>query len=101
MRTVILSVVSTTLLTAFFCAVAPTPARGETEVKVPLDKVPEVVKEAARKAVPGIVLTAAYKEVERGKTVYELKGKVGDKKYEIEVTPQGKVLEVEKDDDDD
>ncbi|MHC4915645.1 MAG: PepSY domain-containing protein [Planctomycetota bacterium] len=99
MRAILVSVVSATFLAAALWVSAA--GAGETEEKVPLSKVPEVVKAAALKAVPGIVLTGAEKEVENGKVVYELEGTVRGKKYEIEVTPEGKVLEVEEDDDDD
>ena len=69
--------------------------------KVALADVPAVVKAAAEKAVPKIVLTEAEK-ITKGKNVYyELCGKAGDKEYEILVTAAGKVLSAELDDDDD
>ncbi|MCK6473935.1 MAG: PepSY domain-containing protein [Planctomycetes bacterium] len=82
---------------------------GEKEVKVDLKDVPENVKKAATDAVKGLVLTEAEKETKASKDVYELEGKVGDKKYEVVVDADGKVLksgeddegENEDDDDDD
>ena len=71
------------------------------EGSVALDAVPQIVKDAALAAVPGLVLEEAESEVEEGLLVYELEGKVGRVEYEVEVTADGKVLEVEKDDDDD
>ena len=63
---------------------------------IPLSQVPEKIKKIAEKTVKGIKLTEA--ELEDG--VYELKGYVGDDKYEIKITPEGKVVKTEKDDDD-
>jgi len=88
-------------LMGLFCCGAAGPA-GAGEEDVPLDQVPEVVKDAARKAVKGIKLTEAEK-VTRGSRIlyYEVEGTAGGKNYEIKVTPAGKVLKVELDDDDD
>lgn len=70
------------------------------EKKVSLDKVPQKVIDAAKKAVKGIKITEAEVEEEDGRLVYELEGTADGKEYEIEVTEDGKVLEVESDDDD-
>ncbi len=67
----------------------------DPERDVPLDEVPEVVKKAARKAVPGLVLERAFRETEKGVTIYELQGTAGGKKVEVEVTAGGDVLEIE------
>ena len=64
--------------------------------KIDLAKVPAVVKQAADHAAPGVTWTKATKEVEDGKTIYELVGKdAKGREVEVEVTPQGKVIEVE------
>ena len=63
---------------------------------IPLSKVPKKIKKAAKEAVKGIKLTEA--ELEDG--VYELEGYVGDQKYEIKITPKGKVIKIEKEEDD-
>ena len=81
------------------CSVAQ--AAEDKEEDVPLDKVPQVVKDAAAKAVPGIKLTEAEKEIKGSNVIYELEGKVGDKEYELKITSTGKVLKVELEDDDD
>jgi len=72
-------------------------AKAEDETPIALKDVPAAVINAANNAVPGIALTAAGTETERGQTVYELEGTVGDATWEIEVTPTGEVLEVEED----
>ena len=63
---------------------------------IPLSEVPKNIKKIARNAVKGIKLTEA--EIEDGN--YELEGYVGDDEYEIKITPKGKVLKIEKEDDD-
>jgi hypothetical protein len=68
--------------------------------KVALADLPVAVKEAAEKAVPGIVLTEAEKKVKGAETVYEVEGKVGDKQYELKITPEGKVLKTKVEDKD-
>jgi len=72
---------------------------SDGEVVVPLKQVPADVVRAAEKAVPGIVLTRAEREVEDGVVVYDLEGTAQGTPYEVEVTAQGKVLEIEEDDD--
>ena len=59
---------------------------------IPLAQVPEKIKKIARKAVKGIQFTEA--EIEDGN--YELEGYVDKVKYEVEITPEGKVVEIEK-----
>lgn len=73
----------------------------EDEEEVSLDDVPEAVKAAAKGAVEGIALTEAEVEEEDGQTVYTLEGKANGKEYAIEVTADGKVLEVEEETEDD
>jgi hypothetical protein len=67
----------------------------EKEKEVPLSDVPAVVLEAAQGAVDGVTITEAEREKEDGETVYVFEGEANGKEYEIEVTPEGKVLEVE------
>lgn len=71
----------------------------EQEMEVELESVPAVVIAAAMQALPGIILTDAEYEEEEGLMVYELEGTLGEARYEIEVTPEGEVLEVEEIDD--
>jgi hypothetical protein len=54
------------------------------------------VKDAAVSAVPGLILSAAEKEIEKGVLVYSLAGKAAGVAYEVEVTADGKVTEIEK-----
>ncbi|MBC8230704.1 PepSY domain-containing protein [bacterium] len=68
--------------------------------KVALSQVPTKVLEAANKAVPGGEVKDVETEVEDGELIYEVKKVVDGVKYEIEVTADGAVKEVEEDDDD-
>jgi len=66
--------------------------------EIPLSEVPDAVMQAAMAAVEGIKIKEAEVEEEDGQTVYELEGKANGVEYEIEVSADGKVLEVEEDD---
>ena len=52
------------------------------EEKIPLDKVPKAVIAAAKKKFPAAKIDGAAKEVEKGKTTYELMMTVNGKKVE-------------------
>lgn len=105
------------LLLAFFltgcCCPAPGPCASvvmedadgadetsEVEEAIPLSQVPARVLQAARARLPGIVFEEAEREVVRGHVVYGLEGSVDGKEYELDVTEDGQVLEVEADRDD-
>lgn len=72
---------------------------------MPLSELPAVVIAAAEAAVEGIVLTEAEVEESRKGMIYEVEGYVDETEYEIEIIPEGDVIEVEiendHDDDDD
>ncbi|EDY82036.1 hypothetical protein VDG1235_1656 [Verrucomicrobiia bacterium DG1235] len=61
---------------------------------------PPVVLESALKAVPGFIVEEAELEKENGVLVYELEGKSTKDgfEYEIEISPEGEILEIEKGD---
>ena len=70
--------------------------------RITLAAVPQTVKAAALKAVAGITLADSVEvEVEDGQTVYEFNGTANGEKYEVEVSEDGRILEVESGDDDD
>ena len=68
---------------------------GESEETVALSAVPSSVLTAGQGAVSGITFSSAEREVEGGATVYSLRGTANGKCYEVEVTADGKVVEVE------
>lgn len=75
--------------------VAPAPAAQAPEGDVPAN-----VLEAAKNAVPGLVVTGSETEIERGVRIYDVFGTADGVAYEIEVTADGKVTEIEKGGDD-
>jgi hypothetical protein len=70
-------------------------ARAEGE-KVPLDKLPKAVLDAVKARYPGAEMTAASKEVEGGKTSYEVYMKYKGKGLDVTFSPAGDVEVVEK-----
>jgi len=72
----------------------------EKEKEVPLSEVPQEALKAAQGAVDGITIAEAEMEKEDGQTLYILEGTAVGKEYEIEVTPEGKVLEIEEETED-
>lgn len=68
------------------------------ERDIPIAEVPEKILAAAKEAVPGIKITEAEVEEKRTGIVYEVEGVVDGKKYEINISEEGKVLRVAEDD---
>jgi uncharacterized membrane protein YkoI len=66
------------------------------EEKVPLDKVPKAVIKAVKARFPDATLTKAEKETEDGKTVYEIAIKNKKQNIEVTLTPDGTIVEIEK-----
>ena len=73
----------------------------EKEKEVPLSEVPEAAVTAAKGAVEGITLTEAETQTKGGQAVYLLEGQAAGKVYEIEITADGKVIEVKEETGDD
>ena len=74
---------------------APLARASDDKEAVPLDEVPALVKQAAVDAVPGFLLERAFRETEDGLVMYDLEGTADAKRVEVEVTAEGKVLEIE------
>jgi uncharacterized membrane protein YkoI len=70
------------------------------ERNVPLSEVPPQVLSAAKGAVPGLLIDEIELEEEDGVQVWEFEGMAGGKRYEVEISPSGEVLEVEEVEDD-
>ncbi|MGX2039167.1 PepSY domain-containing protein [Methylocaldum sp. MU1018] len=69
---------------------------GSAEKNVSLDQLPPAVRTTADKAVPGVKWEKAETETERGQAIYELKGfDSSNRKVEVEVTPEGTLIEAE------
>ncbi len=89
------------LTCALGCASLKSTFGGEDEKEVPLSEVPAPALQAAQRAVEGIILTEAEMDMEDGRTVYDIEGTANGVEYEIEVTADGKILEVEQEDEED
>lgn len=94
------------MATAMAVAIVVSPGCGDpdeppgiTKAAVKFDEVPENVRAAAAKAVPGIPFKEAWKNVEAGGKLhsYEIRGKnpADGKTREVRVSPAGEVLEME------
>ena len=73
--------------TLAFVAIAQADDEGE---KLPLDKVPAVVKDAVKAKYPKAEIVSAEKGDVDGTKVYEFEMKEGAKKWEVAFTPDGK-----------
>jgi uncharacterized membrane protein YkoI len=75
--------------------VVATSARAADE-KVPLDQVPKPVMATAKAMYPGAKITAAVKEVEDGKTTYEVTLKDKGDSIDLVIKPNGTLVVIEK-----
>ena len=73
----------------------------EKEEEIAVEDLPAAVTVAVQKAFPGGAIQRAEKEMEENGLVYEVKVRMDSKVLEVEVSPAGKILEVEEDDDED
>jgi hypothetical protein len=69
-----------------------------SSTKIPLTAVPEVVLASVDAHVPGIYLNEAHLTHQGVKEIYELEGLSQSATYEISVTSDGKILDVDRDD---
>jgi uncharacterized membrane protein YkoI len=66
------------------------------EKKIPLNKVPKAVLDAVKAKFPGAKLTGASTETENNKVIYEVAFTYKDHKYEVECTPDGGFVAIDK-----
>ena len=88
----------TMLSAVLFCGCGDDDGDDRAEVKtiMPMDKVPTVVLDAAKKAHPDLTFYAASTDKFNGQDSIELKGKTKTGQIkEVEVSPEGKVLGIE------
>jgi len=72
------------------------PAAWAEEEKVPLDKLPKAVTVAVKAKFPDAELKSAEKEEEDGKTIFEVSLKSKGHDYDVSLTPEGQIIEIEK-----
>ena len=67
----------------------------DDEIDVPVDELPDNIKQAVESAVPGGKITEAELEMEDGQQIYEVTVEKDGKEFEVEVSKDGEVLEIE------
>ena len=74
--------------------------KEDDEIDIPLAEIPANVLAVVRRAVPGAVVKRAEVEIEefrgREQVVFEVTVEKGGHEIEVEVTPQGERVEVER-----
>jgi hypothetical protein len=83
------------LVAAGLSTLAASPAPGQDDGSIDLNKVPAAARQAAAKAAPGVKFTEASQDEEDGQKYFELTGKdpMG-RIVDVDVTPAGKVLSI-------
>lgn len=74
---------------------AEAPSEEDDEIDVPVDELPENIKQSVEAAVPGGNITEAELEKEDGQQIYEVTVEKDGQEFEVEVSKDGEVLEVE------
>src|SRR5688572_26721631 len=85
-------------LIAIGCSSAHAQKRPKAAIAV--DKLPRAVLVAAESAVRDIQITKAKQRHKREQVVYKLDGLAGGKTYELKITAEGTVLDLEQEDSD-
>jgi uncharacterized membrane protein YkoI len=70
-------------------------AAGADEEKVPLEKVPAAIRKAVQGKFPKAQVTQAEKEVEDGKTIYEIGLEEDGHHIDVSATEDGTIVEIE------
>ena len=80
------------------CALLSVPSLAvrADEEKVPLKDLPKAVADAVKKKFPKAKVVSASKEIEDEKTLYEVTLKDGEQNVQVTATPEGKIVEIEK-----
>jgi hypothetical protein len=64
---------------------------------VPIEQLPEPVRQAVEDRFPGAQFRSAERETDDGATYYEVEIVHQGREYEVDVTPEGRILDVEED----
>jgi len=91
------SIIDWSIAVALAFIMTGTLARADDKDKAaPKEKLPKKVKEAVDGRFPGADLTSVEKENENGKVVYDIELKHKDRKYEMDISEDGVIIEIEK-----
>ena len=66
---------------------------------VPINRLPGPVTAAIKSRFPKSELLWAEKDLENGKVIYEVKIRSDGQNYDVDVTPSGKILKIDREDD--
>jgi hypothetical protein len=94
MRTLVIGTLSFALVALLGLTAAR--ADDDKEEKVPLDKLPKAVTDAVKAKFDGAELVSASKEKDNGKDVYEVAIKHKGTNIDVSLTPEGKIVSIEK-----
>ncbi len=71
-------------------------ADDDKEEKIPLDKLPRAVSDAVKARFDGAEVVSASKEKDNGKDVFEVAIKHKGSNIDVTLTPEGKIVSIEK-----
>jgi len=66
---------------------------------IAVNKLPEVINKAIKDKYPNAELLSAERDTDKGKKHYEVQIRDGGKVHEVEISPEGTIIKVEKEDD--
>ena len=66
---------------------------------VPINRLPGPVSAAIKNRFPKSELLSAEKDLENGKVIYEVKVRSDGQIFDLDVTPSGKILKIDREDD--
>jgi hypothetical protein len=66
---------------------------------VPINRLPGPVTAAIKNRFPKSELLWAEKDLENGRVIYEVKVRSDGQNYDVDVTPSGKILKIDREDD--
>ncbi len=76
-------------------------SEAEDEKEIAISDLPAVVVKAVQDSLPGFVISDAEIEGTEPDIIYDVDGSMDGNEYEIEITPEGKILEIEMESDED
>ena len=75
-------------------------SQKEQEQEIAISELPAIITTAIQDTLPGFEIAEAEIETKDKKITYEVEGIYQDQQYEIEISPDGKIIEIEEEDSD-
>ncbi len=73
-------------------------AAGAFQENVPINQLPKPVTDAIKNRFPKSQMLGAEKDLENGRVKYEVKVRSNGQNYDIDVTPSGRILKIDRED---